>query len=147
LAGAGLPPASIAATAQPGEVTVRPSPAVVLGNDQTGMGEVLTQMVYSLTVVNTGDYTDTFLLSVDGASWTSMLSSETTGPLSPGYDYPFSLTVSIPDVNNGSQDVATVTAISSLDPGVSASIHVTTTAIRSGHEIYLPIVLKSSQGR
>jgi hypothetical protein len=169
LPGDGIPPAPIAATAEGGEVevsvamlpfylpmvfreafggqrTTPPSPAVALGDDQSAVGRIHSQVVYPLTVTNRGSDTDTFSLSVTGASWEAVLSSQTSGPLLPGGEYTFTLTVTVPDVPTGSQDVATVMAVSGLDPGVSASTQVTTTATRPDYEIYLPLIDRDSRG-
>jgi hypothetical protein len=144
LAGPGIPPASLAASIQSGEVTIESGAAVTLGEDQSGEGEPNSSVVYWLEVTNTGAFADTFALSVSGASWDSILSADSVGPLAPGASTPFSLTVSIPDVTPGSQDVATVLAESQLDTAITASIQVTTTAGSSNYEIYLPLVTRDS---
>jgi hypothetical protein len=167
VAGAGTPPLAMGVTVQEGEVrvsaagqpvylpmvvrgaldggrTLSPSPAVALGDVQPGRGGIDAQVAYPLTVTNAGNGTDTFGLSVAGASWESVLSSQTSGPLPPAGQYSFTLTVRIPNVPAGSQDVVTVTAVSGLDPGISASTQITTTVTGPDYEIYLPLIDRDS---
>jgi hypothetical protein len=113
---------------------------------QGGNGPPGETVVYTLTVINLGNYTDTFSLEASGL-WTPTPSVGSTGPLAVGESFVFTLEVAIPaSADEGSSDLATVTAQSDFDPGVSSSAQVTTTALPlPGWQVYLPVVLKNSE--
>ncbi|MBN1483537.1 MAG: BMP family ABC transporter substrate-binding protein [Chloroflexia bacterium] len=99
-------------------------------------------VVYTLTVSNLGNYSDSFALSAAGA-WTSTLSTDTAGPLPAGGSLRFTLAISIPeDAADGAEDLATVTATSWLEPALSEQVQITTTAMRTDYVIYLPLLLR-----
>jgi YVTN family beta-propeller protein len=118
----------------------------LLPPSQEGSGLPGETVVYSLTVTNLGNYTDTFSLEASGL-WTAAPSVGSTGPLGAGESFVFTLEVAIPaSADEGSSDLATVTAQSEFDPGVSSSAQVTTAALRPhGWQVYLPLVLKNSE--
>jgi hypothetical protein len=64
-----------------------------------------------------------------------------------GESFVFTLEVAIPaTADEGSSDLATITARSASDPAVSSSAEVTTTALPPpGWQVYLPLVLKNSE--
>jgi hypothetical protein len=113
---------------------------------QEGSGLPGETVVYTLTVTNLGNYTDTFSLEASGL-WTPRPSVGSTGPLGVGESFVFTLEVAIPaSADEGSSDLATVTAQSEFDPGVSSSAEATTTALPPpGWQVYLPLVLKNSE--
>jgi hypothetical protein len=111
-------------------------PGVDVPADLGDSGEPDSQVVYSIAVTNTGNFTDTFTISVTGNSWTTDAPAD-TGPLAPGASTTVEVTVTVGD---GKSDTATVTFTSSLDDSVTAAATLTTTAITS-YEIYLPVVL------
>jgi len=109
-----------------------------------GSGAPGTTAIYTFTITNEGNYTDTFQLAAGGV-WTPTLSTNTADPLAPGEVFTFTLDVAIPDgAAPGDEDVTTVTATSSWDPEVWATAQVTTTAAGGGeaYAVYLPVVFK-----
>jgi hypothetical protein len=97
-------------------------------------------------VTNLGNYTDTFSLEASGV-WVPTLSHDTTDPLDVGESFVFTLEVAIPaTADEGSSDLATITAQSGFDSEVSSSAEVTTTALPPpGWQVYLPLILKNSE--
>ncbi|NIQ10234.1 MAG: hypothetical protein GWO23_11425, partial [Gammaproteobacteria bacterium] len=91
-------------------------------NSQSGSpGDILT---YTVTVANTGDYTDTFTIDLSGNSWPTTASTLSVGPLGAGQDADIEVYVTVGA--NGS-DTVTVTAISGLDNNVSGSVDLNST--------------------
>jgi VCBS repeat-containing protein len=89
-------------------------------NSQTGSpGEVLT---YTVTVMNTGDYTDTFTIDLSGNSWPTSASTSSVGPLAAGQSADVEIYVT---VGASGSDTVTVTAISDLDNNISDSVDLT----------------------
>jgi uncharacterized membrane protein len=101
-------------------------------------------VTYTLYITNTGNTADTFNLAATGNSWTTTLSDSSVS-LNVGESTMVWVTVDIPTggVADGDMDVATVTATSAGDSGVSASATLTTTAEVDGYFIYLPFVARS----
>jgi YVTN family beta-propeller protein len=115
------------------------SPDVALGGDQAGTTAVGTSVVYTFTVTNLGNAADTFALTVN-STWNATLSASSTGPLDPGENFVFTLTVAVPyGVNHGLTRVATITARSGLDQSVTDTAQATTTAV--WRQIALPIIV------
>lgn len=97
------------------------------------------QVVHTLRITNTGNYTDTFSIGASDYRWPTSVPG-TVGPLGPGAGAGFPVMVTIPPtVTAGSRDTATVRGTSQNDPGKSASGNVTTIV---GQGVYLPLVLK-----
>lgn len=120
------------------------TPAVSVGTDQAASGAPGEQVVYVFTLANLGDYTDTFELSLSGATWATGLSITTTGEIAPGAMVMITVTVDIPaGVEDGDVDVVTLTATSLLDPTVTDTATATTTAVVTDFFIYLPTILKA----
>jgi len=96
-------------------------------------------VLYTLTVTNTGNTSDYFDLSVSGAVWTTTIAPMTVGPLAAGTSQEITVSVSIPDdASNGTTDTATVTAVSQGDTTATATASLTTTAsVKAG--LGLPI--------
>jgi hypothetical protein len=105
-------------------------------DSQAGLGgQVVT---YSLILQNSGDYTDTYTLSLDGVGWPSQLVPFDNGALRPGVSVKAGFVrVEIPDGLPGERDVITVTATSSWDAGVQSAQVLTTTRLGG---VYLPLV-------
>lgn len=94
-------------------------------------------IAYTFTLTNLGNVADSFSLEVS-AAWTTTLSVDSTGELGPGETFTFVVYVTIPlDALDGAQDVALITATSSIDPEATASAQATTTAVVAPVEIYL----------
>ena len=85
---------------------------------------------------------DIFDLAASGNSWTTSLSQGSI-QLSPGQTGSFTVLVDVPaGAANNDTDMATITATSQGDAGVSGSTDLTTTAFRQETLLYLPIILK-----
>ena len=84
--------------------------------------------VYDVTIENTGNLPDTYMLSSLGGSWAANYPLE-VGPLAPGEQFTFQVAVSIPpQVPGGVQDEFTLQAVSGIDPGTYATAQLFTTA-------------------
>ncbi len=114
------------------------NPAVNASTDndnQTGnSGEVLT---YTVSVTNTGDYTDTFTVDLSGNLWPTSASTASVGPLGAGQSTSIEVYVT---VGASGSDSVTVAFISDLDNNVSDSVVLT--SVVGTFEIYMPTVLK-----
>ena len=99
-------------------------------------GEVVT---HTYTITNTGDYTDTFGLSVSGAGWTTNAPVD-TGPLAAGESVTIDVAVSIPTALPPMEDSFTLTTISGLDSDVTAQ-STGTTRTTKWYKFYLPLIL------
>ncbi len=115
--------------------------AVVMAITDT-VGSTVT---YTVHVTNTGNFTDTFDMSLAGNDWT------TTAPMSvmlgAGETAMAYVTVEIPaDAADGDSDMVTITATSQGDDSVMASVMLTTTASEvpgpTEYTSYLPIVVR-----
>ncbi|RME41338.1 MAG: hypothetical protein D6794_00800, partial [Deltaproteobacteria bacterium] len=101
-------------------------------------GEVVT---YTLTLTNSGLYTDTYDLSLGASAWSSVLSVASAGPLSPGASAAFTVRVSIPaSAADGESDALALTALSQSDPAVLQTLTLTTTA--RWHHVYIPLTVR-----
>ena len=99
-------------------------------------------LIFTLTIQNPGLGADTYNLSLSGNTWPTALSTTSVGPLAPGESQSVTLTVIIPaGASDGDMDSATVTAASMLDPLVSDSAVVATTAVVK--RVYLPVILRN----
>lgn len=147
--------AQITATAQ-GNSTVNASQTVTTtALSQAGLelhaqanslnGQPGNTVLYTLTLTNTGNITDSFALSSSDL-WGGSLSVSQTGSLAPGQITTFTFMVSIPlTATNGLSDTATVTAVSQFDTAVQNSLSLTTVA-QTIQEwvIFLPIGSRST---
>jgi uncharacterized membrane protein len=101
-------------------------------------GYVGTNVSYTLHLVNTNSFTDTFILSASGNSWTTNL-DKVVVQLGAGQSIDILVTVSIPaHAPNGATDAATIQAKSLLDPTKTAQSVLTTTS--SLYFKFLPII-------
>jgi uncharacterized membrane protein len=99
-----------------------------------------TTVGFSFSVSNQGNFTDTISLTATSA-WTATLSDSSTGPLGAGDTFTFSLQVTIPEnAPDGSSEITTVTATSSLDPNLS--ITGSASAYSVFRRNYLPVIRK-----
>jgi uncharacterized membrane protein len=127
-------------------VSAIPQPALSLTPEtqqkQAYAGETV---VYTLTVTNQGNATDTFTLQANGA-WPTTLSATTSGPLASGASFTFTVSVQIPAgaAVNAEQSI-TVVATSSLLPTLNDSALLTTRVTAkppTGYKVYLPMLVK-----
>ncbi len=87
-----------------------------------------TTVTYTVNITNTGDYTDTFDLSLSGASWPTQVSAAVVGPLGAGENASAIVTVTVPLQMTAFDDTFTLRATSRLDNLVRASLSRTTSA-------------------
>ncbi len=122
-----------------GVTTANVEPGVALNPPQTWMsGNAGSVVTHTLTLTNTGDYTDTFTLQVDGYAWpTAVQASSVT--LGPGLAAAIELSVAIPPEPLAASDNFTLTAVSSFDSNVTAQVVGIT-------EVELPMVALSLSG-
>jgi hypothetical protein len=107
---------------------------------QGGSGLPGQTVVYTFTLINHGNYTDTFNVTASGV-WAATLPITSAGPIGDGQGFQFTVNVAIPAVITGVvSDTTTVVARSAFDPGVSKSVQVIT--IGNPYRIVLPIVLR-----
>lgn len=99
-------------------------------------GQVVT---YTLVVSNTGGYTDTYVLSPDGNSWTTQVVPTLTGRLAPEQAAQVWVRVEIPASAVTLSDTVTVRASSSWDWAVYQEQTLVTTRFWS---VYLPLIHK-----
>lgn len=93
---------------------------------------------YEVEIVNAGNITDTFSLSLASA-WAAELNPPAPGSLAPGQGVSVTLLVTIPaNAADGAVDTAVLTVTSSLDPGVTSDASFTTEAVRQAWWLYLP---------
>ncbi len=106
---------------------VNPGGAVFAPDGKSG--NPLEVVSYEFQVTNTGDYNDSFTLEVSGL-WTATLpGGDHTNPLAPGESTAVTVLVTVPaGALDGEVDLTTLTITSVLDPGITASADVTTTA-------------------
>ena len=117
-------------------------PAVTASADTTAQsalqGEVI---VYTLTVTNTGDFADTFNVTLGGNTWTTSASAGSID-LAAGASGTVEISVT---VGAEASDSVTVTFTSGLDDGVSSQVTLTSTREEpqpSGTTVFLPLVTK-----
>jgi hypothetical protein len=130
--------ATVSATAT-GTTNAAVNPDITATPDETTLsglpGDVLT---YTITVENTGDYTDTFAVSLSGHTWATSLSTSSVGPLAVGESAEVEVYVVVG--SEESQDTATVTFTSDLDSSVSATVDLT--SVRELYSLFIPAVAK-----
>ena len=103
---------------------------------QSGLtSEVLT---YTITVENTGDYTDTFAVTLSGNLWQTTLSTSSIGPLAAGASDEVEVYVVVG--SDGTDDTAAVTFTSGLDGDVSASVNLV--SVRGKYLLFVPLAVK-----
>jgi len=100
------------------------------------------EVIYTLTVENTGNAADSFDLTAD-AVWGTIIAPSSVGPLAAGATTDITVTVSIPmGAANGAVDIATITATSQGNTAISDNSVLTTTTVIPHRFIYLPIILR-----
>jgi Tol biopolymer transport system component len=116
---------------------------VLLGNvSQTGAQE--TAITYTLTMHNTGIISDTYDVSLNGASWPTLVDGPTSVSLPPGATSEATVVVSVPaDAATGAMDIVTLAVTSQGNPLVTDSVELTTIAGIFNDKSYLPIWVKS----
>ncbi|HYF64441.1 MAG TPA: S8 family serine peptidase, partial [Herpetosiphonaceae bacterium] len=98
-------------------------------------------VTYTVTVVNNGNATDSFYVTLGSHAWTSTLSAPTVGPLAPGQIATVKVMVTVPanvPYNAAESLVVTVTSV-----GSAAATDTVTLTTRSGTRVlYLPFITK-----
>ncbi len=123
---------------------VAPVPGVSLAPDQQEGSALSGEMVvYTLTVTNEGNFTDSFDLAATG-NWPANLSASSTGPLVAGASSVLTLAVQVPsDAIPGQTDTTTVVARSAFASSESDSAQVKT--VVEPRIVYLPLITKNNQ--
>lgn len=115
----------------------QPTYEVALSGNDTTSGWAGTAVSYTLTVINTGDLSDTIGLAASGNTWTTTF-SQTSVFLLPGDSTTVDVMVDIPaNAVNGDTDIATITATSQGDPNTSDTADLTTIAIAPVYGVVL----------
>lgn len=115
--------------------------SLTLSEGMSGSGEVGTSVVYEVRLTSNGNITATYDL-VATSAWTADLSDDTV-ILDAGGSTTVYVTVDIPlNAIDGAVSAVILTATSQNNPGVSASVTLTTTAVVPMKNIYLPFVRK-----
>ncbi len=113
-----------------GTTSVVANPGVVIDPVTTSQsGDVGTSVTHTLTITNSGDYTDTLTLSLSGHAWLTSAPTD-TGALGAGESTTIDVVVDVPNPLPGliTQDSFTMTAVSSLDANISTQTTGTTSA-------------------
>ena len=106
-----------------GTTTTAVSPALILQpNASTVEGELGETITHTFTLTNTGDYTDTFALSISEQTWATHVASQTI-PLAPNEQMTIPVQVDIPQLVNHERvivasDSFTLTATSGWETAV-----------------------------
>jgi hypothetical protein len=117
-------------------------PNLAISGDTNGEGFPGETVIYRLTITNTGDYRDTYTITVNNSQWPTSVFPAVTDPLQPDASQTIDVLVTAGD--SGS-DTADLTVTSSLDTDVSGTVRLTTTVTSTPplpHTFYLPIHLQ-----
>jgi uncharacterized membrane protein len=114
---------------------------VALSGDDSMSGLAGEQVIYTLTISNTGNVVDTIDLLPTGNSWTTMLSTQIV-TLAAGDSQPVTITVLIPPAAaTSASDQVSIQASSRHDSSKNDTVVLTTFSIDQFARIYLPIVM------
>lgn len=102
-------------------------------------GVVSESVIYSLTVTNTGNYTDTFVVTVGDSNWPLSLPVTTTNELGIGDSQQINVHIT---VGEGEIDTVLVTFTSSLDSMITDEVMLTTTAVSPRTDLFLPLLIR-----
>jgi hypothetical protein len=105
----------------------------------TKMGGAGQTVTYTLVVSNTGGYTDTYTLSLDGNQWPVHMDPTQTLPLEPGGVEQVLVQVAIPASASSPSDAVTIRATSGWDPTLYEELDLVTLRLWG---VYLPIIRK-----
>jgi uncharacterized repeat protein (TIGR01451 family) len=120
------------------QVTIK-SYGVALSPSQSAEGRPGSTLVYTVTVTNAGQVSDTYQLSTLNADWTSILSTSSVS-LGAGASEPITLSVTIPHaVTFQSSDAITLRAVSQTDAEVFANTKITSTSV--WWPVHLPLLI------
>ena len=122
--------------------TVTPFYGVTLSPGSAQSGPAGSQVIYSLTITNTGNLSDSFTLAATGQAWSTALSAAQVS-LAPAASTVFTVTVTIPSgAANNASDTVSITAASQNDASQSSSAVLTTTVSPSSllSSLFLPVV-------
>jgi hypothetical protein len=115
-------------------------PALVLATDDASREGLPGQVVtYTLVVSNTGGYSDTYALSLNGNQWPVQVAPTQTLPLAPGGAEEILVRVTIPAGGGGPSDGVTVRATSGWDATVYGELDLVTVRLWG---VYLPTIRK-----
>jgi hypothetical protein len=105
-------------------------------------GERDETLIYTLTISNTGNVTDTFALGISGETWMTMLETSLV-ELAAENSMSVEVNVTVPaGANDGDMDTATITATSTTDGTATDSLVLTSTAVVEDYLVHLPMIFK-----
>lgn len=104
----------------------------VTPDERTLTGNVGASVTHSLQVVNSGDDTETYTVTVAGGDWNTTPDKTRIGPLKPGTSDTLNVSVAIPpNTSGGEGDSATVTLQSTTHTGARDSVTIGTATPRN----------------
>lgn len=122
-----------------GTTTAVAHPAITTSGNMSDSAYVGETITYTISVTNSGDYTDTFDVDISMNTWTTTASASSV-TLGVGASTTVDVYVV---VGSGSSDVAHVTFASTLDNTVTATVMLTSTSLGSpSQDVYLPLIIK-----
>jgi hypothetical protein len=121
---------------------VEPLYNVEVSPDQDLFGSPGEEMVIHVSIVNTGNGTDTFSIELAGAIWPASLSANSI-TLAPGQQGTVELKILIPENTvRGEWVLVTFKAVSQGDAEITASSSIRITVVSELLEIFLPVVVR-----
>lgn len=126
--------------------TAAAAPAIALPDDLSGGALPGTSITYVVTVTNAGNVPDSYTMTLTTPGWFTQFGPPFNSSTALLADVPAgdsrAVTVIVtlsPLAQIGAEDTVTVQAVSTVDPNLSASIHITTQATHGAYPVYLPI--------
>ncbi len=109
--------------------------AVLSPNDPTPTGDTAT---HQLTIINTGNVSDSYTVAIDGNNWDTTSSVSEIGPLAPGESATIAINVTI---GAGTSDAVSIILTSTANNKVKRVVDLITEAAETpANRLYLPIM-------
>ncbi|MBN1220901.1 MAG: DUF11 domain-containing protein, partial [Anaerolineae bacterium] len=113
--------------------TTVPTPGLLLTPDNSGVGQPGQTLTYTHILTNTGDITDTYLITWTYTNGFTTTVNTTSVTLPPGGSTVLTVPVTIPPTaTSGDTSTATITATSTVNPGLHDTVYDTTTVETPG---------------
>lgn len=126
--------------------TAAAAPAIVLSGDLIGGGLPGSSVTYVVTVTNAGNVPDSYTMTLTAPGWFTEFGPPYAGATALLADVPAAhsraVTVVVtlsPLAQIGAADTVTLQAMSTVDPNLSAIVHITTQATHGAYPVYLPV--------